>query len=1032
MRSPSPYKFLASYDVDDRNRFFGREIETDVLLADVVVSRLVVLFAKTGTGKTSLINAGVRPQLKDRGYETYFIRVRGDPVAEARAVFRKETGKRFPATVPFAQQVRELASDRPIVLFFDQFEEFFLYLVASDIERAEEFVAAIADIYDDRESGVHVVFSMREEWFVDMGLFRERIPAIFHNEANLRLRWFNRQQARDAIVKPAGEDAYEPDLVDRLLEELVQTGKAVAGTPSPGDIEPAQLQIVCDTLWQAHGNGVITEAQYDSLADPERPEIVAQQVLDRRLVSEFEKLKTREELALLDRLLPELETEAGTKRVREYADLETSLLSAPGVQADPASLRALLEKLKAARLLDVLKREHGELVELTHDYLVLRLDELRPAIGLIWPRRALREGLKTYRKSGDLLASDVLPHVLARANELELDARSGEFLLRSALGHLADIRPALPALERSGAPVWEVFAERIAEGEDAERSTAIELLTRHPPPEAQQVLRGGLELPVAAPEIVRFLGRAPRASSVELLTEALSRPALASSARIALAELAKAGGPEIGGLATTVLRDWFRAAVAVPDATDEAIENLVDLDYPVSVDLLAEVVEDEGLETVVWDALAELATSPHASVATRARRVVFDRAERALAAGTPESWWVGLLERIEDLTSARLLGRLAPLYPDDAKRALQRLRLSDEAEVAAAAGKELDRLEGEAPEEPEPAPEREPEPLPLRPPASELDAHYNAVLQFLAQGRVVPFLGAGVNIFDRPGGEGWTPGAYPPSAQEVSGLLQEYAYYPTDESPDLLRVSEYFAAVAGRGALYDRLRDLFASDYPPSRLHRLLAEVPRFLRERDRPHAPQVIASTMYDDRLERAFEELDEPYDVLTYVADGSDAGLFAHRARNREPVVVRDPLTYTELQPKERTVILKLHGGIDRRDPEGDSFVITEDDYLDYAVRAAQTGFFPVTIAAALRGSAFLFLGYALRDWNLRVLLRALLGAQPISYRSWAVQLRPSEVDVRLWRQRDVEIVELPLEDYVAGLEERLWGFDAGAVPA
>ena len=70
-----PYKFLDSYGKRDAGIFFGRERETEILLADVVTSRFVVLFARTGTGKTSLINAAVRPELEQRGFATFFVRV---------------------------------------------------------------------------------------------------------------------------------------------------------------------------------------------------------------------------------------------------------------------------------------------------------------------------------------------------------------------------------------------------------------------------------------------------------------------------------------------------------------------------------------------------------------------------------------------------------------------------------------------------------------------------------------------------------------------------------------------------------------------------------------------------------------------------------------------------------------------------------------------------------------------------------------------------------------------------------------------
>src|SRR5215218_5120200 len=80
----SPYKYLDYYDLNDRDIFFGRESEILTLLADIVVGRLVVLFARTGTGKTSLINAGVRPRLEERDYKTFLVQVRQDPAESLR------------------------------------------------------------------------------------------------------------------------------------------------------------------------------------------------------------------------------------------------------------------------------------------------------------------------------------------------------------------------------------------------------------------------------------------------------------------------------------------------------------------------------------------------------------------------------------------------------------------------------------------------------------------------------------------------------------------------------------------------------------------------------------------------------------------------------------------------------------------------------------------------------------------------------------------------------------------------------------
>ena len=83
----------------------------------------------------------------------------------------------------------------------------------------------------------------------------------------------------------------------------------------------------------------------------------------------------------------------------------------------------------------------------------------------------------------------------------------------------------------------------------------------------------------------------------------------------------------------------------------------------------------------------------------------------------------------------------------------------------------------------------------------------------------------------------------------------------------------------------------------------------------------------------------------------------------------------------------------------------------------------------------SHFLFLGYSMRDWNLRVILNRIWGAQQLDLKSWAVQREPAEqaareVEEALWRDRgDVDLLYVPLKEYVARLDAEL-DRSAGAV--
>jgi DNA-binding SARP family transcriptional activator len=249
------------------------------------------------------------------------------------------------------------------------------------------------------------------------------------------------------------------------------------------------------------------------------------------------------------------------------------------------------------------------------------------------------------------------------------------------------------------------------------------------------------------------------------------------------------------------------------------------------------------------------------------------------------------------------------------------------------------------------------------------------------------------------------------------------AFEVPDERPvDLARVSQYVATMKGSGPLYDELHSRFEAAVEPGPLHRFLARLPALLRERGAPH--QLIVTTNYDLALERAFEEAEEEVDIVAYVATGPHRGHFWHRPPGEAPRPIDVPNTYaTELSLDRRTILLKLHGAVDPLpEREWESFVITEDDYIDYLGHAELTAVVPVSLAAKLRRSHFLFLGYEMADWNLRLILNRIWGERPVGYRSWAVQPSPSPLAQAFWRRYDVTAVDVDPQAYLELLESRL----------
>jgi DNA-binding CsgD family transcriptional regulator len=223
--------------------------------------------------------------------------------------------------------------------------------------------------------------------------------------------------------------------------------------------------------------------------------------------------------------------------------------------------------------------------------------------------------------------------------------------------------------------------------------------------------------------------------------------------------------------------------------------------------------------------------------------------------------------------------------------------------------------------------------------------------------------------------------------------------------------------------LYEQLHDVFDTDYPPIIIHRFLARLARGVREDKEARECMMIITTNYDDSLERAFADGGEPYELLTYIARGEDRGRFRHVTADGESVVIRVPHEYVNLRLDQRTVIAKILGSVDRVHGE-DSFVITEDHYIDYVSRTANlANLFPAPVVAKLRTSHLLFAGCSLRDWNFRTMLYRLRGEHGVNhFISWALQENPDLVDRAMWDEHGVHILPVSVTNFIAAAEQRL----------
>jgi hypothetical protein len=116
------------------------------------------------------------------------------------------------------------------------------------------------------------------------------------------------------------------------------------------------------------------------------------------------------------------------------------------------------------------------------------------------------------------------------------------------------------------------------------------------------------------------------------------------------------------------------------------------------------------------------------------------------------------------------------------------------------------------------------------------------------------------------------------------------------------------------------------------------------------------------------------------------------------------------------KRNLIYKIHGSVNAETDRWDSFVITEEDYVKFLSRMNNA--VPAAFREYFSERPFLFLGYSLRDWNMRVLLKEVSISE---ITSWAILYQPTVFERKLWERRKVDMFDLKLEEFVAKIRAK-----------
>lgn len=376
-----PFVGLRPFDVDDRSLFFGRSVDTRRVLNLIDCTRLHVIYAPSGFGKTSLLRAGVLPLVSQHGqHEPIYL---GSWAEEPLDVIQAALGGslrrgRENLLMRLLCQRAVESSKRPL-LILDQVEE-----LARMPRAAEALWHSLASIAKAGPFLARFVVSVREDFLGMLTPLFDQVPGLM--DTSYRLERLTRVDAREAITGPI--DRYnalrgrraraihiEDGLVDDVLNQVLADSFSLApvdrdspsaycaSEPSEGQIEMPLLQVVMSRIWEREfeeGSSVLRCSTLKDLGQ-------AKAIVDKHLKEVLNQMPSDDQ-EIAAQMLRFLITPSGTKIAHVASDL------ADYTDTSAANVTKVLEKLSGgnARILRPIAPSHpdGEpRYELLHDIL---------------------------------------------------------------------------------------------------------------------------------------------------------------------------------------------------------------------------------------------------------------------------------------------------------------------------------------------------------------------------------------------------------------------------------------------------------------------------------------------------------------------------------------------------------------------------------------------------------------------------------------------------------------------------------------
>ena len=384
-----PYRGIRAFRYADDEIFFGRDEESERLTSLVMVYRGVVLYGASGTGKSSLINAGLLPRVAhalsperirlrpDPGQEVVIERIETDDVSRRLlpSTFvdgQEDAGRAVMSLSAFEGRVRAAHSETRPLLIFDQFEEILTLFDERNAAGLRADIVAVLVKLLREPIPIKFVFSLREEYLGRVTELLASCPELV--DQSLRLGPPGADALPRIIRGPfdrfPGHYAHEVSaaLAGRLREAFVERS-------GPGEVSLSVVQTVCLRIWESDDPDAL-------LADRG-----VQGILEDYLGATLERMPANVKAAAIA-LLSEMITSAGTRAVVSHEEL-MNRVAPKNIHARRVYERALGQLVDESRLVRREPRRGTFLYELTSEFLVPWISKRREELER--HRRTVRE-----------------------------------------------------------------------------------------------------------------------------------------------------------------------------------------------------------------------------------------------------------------------------------------------------------------------------------------------------------------------------------------------------------------------------------------------------------------------------------------------------------------------------------------------------------------------------------------------------------------------------------------------------------------